>query len=330
MMRQGSLSERYLKNAVFRCLKKTDSNLIAGYHIGNDYAEIDSEINVVTDGAGQSPTIAFHKAMNNFLCSFGRCEFARVSLYLPTSVKESQIKTYMSTFQALANQASLQIIGGNSQVSEVFSEPYFAVTLLGKSNDAYAFTSKKGDVICGHKRIHTGCDILLFGYTGILGTNRLLREHKDVLTKRFADRFLECAGFYEEDYSIAPFVDAIKENSLVTSAGIAYVHDVSHGGIYQALWQTGERVNKGFLIDNSKITIRQETIEICEYLNRNPYFLDGTGAMLVVCEDGGRVVRELKKEHIEVSIIGKITDNKERRVFISDNDIRTLSPEENP
>ena len=53
------------------------------------------------------------------------------------------------------------------------------------------------------------------------------------------------------------------------------------------------------------IPIRQETIEICEALNRNPYRLYG--------------LRKLKKEGFEAAVIGKLTKGPGR--YIRNRDI---------
>ena len=59
-------------------------------------------------------------------------------------------------------------------------------------------------------------------------------------------------------------------------------------------------------VDLRKLPIRQETIEICEILEVNPYELYGAGALLMVTNHAGRLLRELEKEGIPAAVIGKI------------------------
>lgn len=59
------------------------------------------------------------------------------------------------------------------------------------------------------------------------------------------------------------------------------MHDVTEGGIFGALWEMAEASGVGLDIDLKKIPIRQETIEICEVYDINPYLLISSGAMLI-------------------------------------------------
>ena len=74
------------------------------------------------------------------------------------------------------------------------------------------------------------------------------------------------------------------------------MHDGSSGGVYGALWQMGVWMDKGFEVQHVDIPIRQETIEICEFFNINPYLLDATGCLFVVVEDGEKLVEYLAEQ----------------------------------
>ena len=80
-----------------------------------------------------------------------------------------------------------------------------------------------------------------------------------------------------------------------------------------------ERLSCGMDADIHLIPIRQETIEICEALNRNPYRLYGTGGLLAVVRNGEAILRKLKKEGFEAAVIGKLTKGPGR--YIRNRDI---------
>ena len=63
-----------------------------------------------------------------------------------------------------------------------------------------------------------------------------------------------------------------------------------------------------------EIPVRQETIEICEYFDLNPYYLISSGCMLMTGPDGYGLVRALKQEGIPAAVIGKVTEGKARIV----------------
>ena len=65
-------------------------------------------------------------------------------------------------------------------------------------------------------------------------------------------------------------------------------------------------------MDLKQISIRQETVEISEYAGANPYSMPSAGSLLIGTENGYGLVRELEKLQIKSSVIGKVTDKKER------------------
>ena len=64
-----------------------------------------------------------------------------------------------------------------------------------------------------------------------------------------------------------------------------------------------------------KIPIRQETVEICEFFDLNPYYTDSTGALLVAVEDGFGLVSVLEREGIHAAVIGRTNDGNDRIIY---------------
>ena len=69
----------------------------------------------------------------------------------------------------------------------------------------------------------------------------------------------------------------------------------------------------GLDIDLKKIPIRQETVEICEYFDINPYELISSGCMLMAAPDGNGLVMALERAGSPATIIGKATEGNDRR-----------------
>lgn len=342
-MQEGSLSHRYLTRAVLSQITNThkenlpgpgvgnDFSMVKGFGVGNDFSVIkgfgmenmfpeESENGLVTaDGFGESVSVAFFKAMNNFCCSFGECKYARIGLFLPTTTKESQIRALMKEWNDLAQRYGLQILGGDSKVSSRFCAPSFYVTLIGTGNAGF---------LSRVKSIKPGYEIVQAHATGMLGTNLCVERHFEKMRAHFSIDFLNQITVPPEALSVKMAVDAIKTQKESADAKICYAHDVSQGGVYGALWQLGEKLHKGIFVENGRILIRQETIEASEVVNENPYLMDGTGSILLVCKSGKTLVNVLKNCQINASVIGKVTEGKEYLVRIGPADIRTLSPED--
>lgn len=71
----------------------------------------------------------------------------------------------------------------------------------------------------------------------------------------------------------------------------------------------------GMEIDLKKIPVRQETIEICEYFDINPYELISSGCMLMAASDGNTIVRELEKAGIHAAVVGKAMEGNDRVLY---------------
>jgi len=106
-------------------------------------------------------------------------------------------------------------------------------------------------------------------------------------------------------------------------SGVCAMHDASEGGIFAALWEMAEGAGVGLTIDLKKLPIRQETVEVCEYLGVNPYELKSGGCLVMTTEDGVGLVNTLETEGIPAVIVGKITDSNDR-IIRNEDEVRYM------
>ena len=110
-----------------------------------------------------------------------------------------------------------------------------------------------------------GQDILVTKWIGIEGTSIIAKEKEKELLERFSQAFVDTAKGFDQYLSVLP------DSRIAVEHGVSAMHDVTEGGIYGALWEVAEASGIGLEIDLKAIPIRQETIEICEYFELNPY-----------------------------------------------------------
>ena len=60
------------------------------------------------------------------------------------------------------------------------------------------------------------------------------------------------------------------------------------------------------------MSIRQETVEVCEYYHLNPYQMTSTGSFLMTAADGDALVKELEGVGARAVKLGVATDGKAR------------------
>ena len=106
-------------------------------------------------------------------------------------------------------------------------------------------------------------------------------------------------------------------------AGVSAMHDASEGGILGALWELAEAAGCGLEVDMRKLPLRQETVEVCECCNVNPYELLSGGCLVMTAWDGNRLAAALAAEGIPAAVVGKVTEGNER-ILVNRDEIRYL------
>ncbi len=90
------------------------------------------------------------------------------------------------------------------------------------------------------------------------------------------------------------------------------ITEVTEGGIYTALWNMAQASGVGLELDLRRIPIRQETVEICEYFDLDPYRLWCDGCMLIGTTQVGQVLQQLQAARIPAIWIGRATAGNDR------------------
>ena len=185
-------------------------------------------------------------------------------------------------------------------MTRAVNQPLISVTGVGKA---------KADRIITTSGARPGQDVVITKWIGIEGTSIIAKEKEEELLKRFPASFLEAAKEMSNLLSVVP------EGRIAAQMGATAMHDVTEGGIYGALWEMAEASGVGLEIDLKAIPIRQETVELCEVMGLNPYYLISSGSMLIATDHGHDLVRELQKAGIHASVAGKVTRGNDRVVL---------------
>lgn len=156
-------------------------------------------------------------------------------------------------------------------------------------------------------------------WAGLEGTAIIASAKAEELKTKYAASFVEGAKQLINHISVVP------EAAIARAVGVTSMHDATEGGIFGALWEIGAASRVGLEVDIKKILIKQETIEICEFYDLNPYKLISSGCMLIVTDRGNLLVDRLKAEGIPAAVIGYISEGNDR-VIINEEEKRFLEP----
>lgn len=233
------------------------------------------------------------------------------TIIMPTD-DERAMKKLLRKLADIAGQWGVEIAAGHTEISDAVTRPIISVTMFGRSS--------LGGVLEREKRLGgNDPDIVMCGQTGVAGTLERYHANRENLHARYSEDYLHPIIGLESLLTLGGQVD------IAYAHGIAYAHDISHGGVYAALWELGDALDTGFTVSHDAIPILQETIEICEFTGDNPYMIDGCGAALFVTEDGETLADKLYDAGFEARVIGHLTDGRDR-VITHDDETRYLTP----
>lgn len=220
------------------------------------------------------------------------------------------MKKLMQQMETACKEASVQIMGGHTEVTRAVSQPVVTVCGVGKA--------KKGKLITT-AGARPGMDMIATKWIGLEGTSIIAKEKEEELSSRYTAEFIQKAQQFDR------YLSVMGEAAVAAANGVSAMHDVTEGGIFGALWEMAEASGVGLEIDLKRIPLLQETVEICEFFDVNPYELISSGCMLMAAEDGNTLVRELEKAGIPAVVIGKATAGNDR-IIVNEEERRFLEP----
>jgi thiamin-phosphate kinase len=307
-MKIGKVPENVLKRSVFKQIQTKRPEVVLGAGVGEDCAALklaeDETLVLSTDPitgtAKDIGRLAIQITVNDLASSGAEPVGVLLTILLPPALREIKLQQIMEQVEEACAKAKVQVIGGHTEVTAVVNQPVITVCGVGKVKDGHLISTAGA---------RPGMDILVTKWIGIEGTAILAKEKEEELLTRFS------APFIEKAKQMDAWISVLSEAAVAVRSGVGAMHDVTEGGIFGALWEMAEASGVGLEVDLKKIPIRQETVEVCEFFGINPYKLISSGCMLMAAADGNRLVRELEKEGIPATVIGKATSGNDRVLF---------------
>jgi len=155
-------------------------------------------------------------------------------------------------------------------------------------------------------------DILVTKWIALEGTAQIAEAETENLLKRFPS-WLVC-----EAKSFTSYLSTDTEEKVCHELGIKTILKVGNNGIFGALWDLAEEHKTGLRVELKKIPVRQETIEIYNYIDQNPYESASGGMLLIFCDKSDELLSHLEVAGVLSTIIGQTTNNNDRVILNKD------------
>ncbi len=248
----------------------------------------------------------FHRAMNNLYIQGATPIGITMSVMLRYGSSEQEIKQIMRTVTALCTEHEVSVLGGETSRSRTASDHIVTIQALGMKQNTPIIKDNLYDK-----------QIVMAGNAGMSGTVHIYEKESENLKKYFSEAFLQGVLPMKGQFSV--------KTQRIIAGDVLYAHDVSEGGIFTALWELGEYLNCGMRISLKDILLSQETVEISEYFDLNPYLLLSLGCSIYVVQDGKSLVERFEQAGIRAAVIGYLTKESDR-ILDNGEEVRYLEP----
>lgn len=317
-MNPGKIPETVLKRSIFNQIKHRRPEILVGPGVGEDCSvlQVDGDevlvmsTDPITGTTKDIGTLAVHVTANDIASSGAQIIGIMITILLPEDVAEPELRTMIQDMEEVCGKLRIDIIGGHTEVTKAVNQPVVSITGIGKA--------KRSEMI-QTAGVKPGQEIVMSKWAGLEGTAIIAAAKEEELLSKYTASFIEGAKRMIDSISIVP------EAQIARTVGVTSMHDVTEGGIFGALWEIGAASKVGLEADLKKILLKQETVEICEFYDLNPYLLISSGCLLMVTDHANLLTDRLKAEGIPAAVIGRITEGNDR-IIINEDERRFLEP----
>lgn len=317
-MKIGKTPENVYERSVVKELDLNNGNLVCGADAFGEFCASfslkENEELVVSKGCWASikekkGAAAVISAANAIAVDGAILKGVVLTVLMPLKYSEEKLKKILRAIKDTCDKLDTKIIRYTGEVTVAVNEPCIMATAIG--------VRSKESSVCA--KASSGDDLVLAGYVGLLGSAIAADVKFEELNQRFSADYIEIAKEFDRYGSIK------SEAALAVKSGAKVLKQVSKGGIYTALWELGRDSGVGLEVNLKDIPIKQETVEICNQLDLNPYELFSEGCLLIAVDNGHDLVNTFKANELNAAVIGKINDTNDR-LIINDYERKFLTP----
>lgn len=218
-----------------------------------------------------------------------------VTILAPEKTTLDELKAVMKEIDEECKTLNVEILGGHTEVTKAVNKLIISCTAIGKGKKGTAVATSGAKV---------DNDIIVTKNLAMEGTSIVVNDYfkfvKDIISTDEA----------EEAKSYINNISVVEEGIAAGSFGVNSMHDITEGGVLGALWEMADASNVGFRVYKNKMPLSNVTKKICSKLNIDPLRFISSGSMLIAADNGIELIKDLNKNGIKASIIGKITKGK--------------------
>jgi hydrogenase maturation factor len=317
----GKISKVLLETVVFKNLGAKRKEVVLGPMAGFDAAVIDTDgksVVVSTDPITGALKRIGWLAVNisaNDVATFGvEPAFFLSCMMLPEKALNTMVGTISVQMSDAAKALGIAIVGGHCEATPGLAKPVVVGCAIG-------ITDKGKYVTAGGAK--PGDKLILTKSAGTEGTAILASDRKQQLKGALGTKTLQSAAKFYDQISVVK--DAM---TAFRTGGVNAMHDPTEGGVAGGIHEMADAAKLGVRICEKRIPVRSETHQICRHFEIEPLQLTSSGALLISAkpECADQVVRALRRESIQASVIGEFTKDSDERTLTGTNGEQRVLP----
>ena len=342
----GKADVNALDRSVFKRLgkagaKSAEPNWMGDSGKGGQFVRM--SIDPITVGTFLSGKLSVIEAVNGLWAQGAvPCGIETVIL-LPKGTMESELRRMEDQIAVAAMREGVSVLGGHTEVTSAVSRPVIIGSGIGTKNglrdesrnglrdeSGNESSNVSGNGLRNELRSElrkeyclptalAGFDgqvILMTSFAGLEGSAILGFEKEKELSRQFSASLVQTAKEAADHLSVrsaAEILWRLSGESGFCKNGIRMVN-LSEGGFYAGLWKLAEKTHCGVDVDLKKVPILQETIEIANFFDIDPYWMESAGSLLAAIPAGKaeEVLTGLAESSIPAAVIGTLNDTNQK------------------
>lgn len=243
------------------------------------------------------------------------------SLLMPPETSNADLRTIIDSIHTAALELDISIVGGHTGYYPGFATP----TIGGVT----VFSVAKKNEYVTPAGAQPGDDVILTKGPAIetVGILAVLREKE--LQKNYPQKLID------KGKALCKQMTVIQDALIaMETGGVTAMHDATEGGVIGGLFEIANASNVGMEIDESLFILPEEVSMVCDAFHIDSIAAIAEGSLLITAHSthSKRIISNLKKQGINASIIGMVTDDKKTRVLKRKNGhtVQLAIPEQDP
>ncbi len=252
---------------------------------------------------------------NDIAAMGGKPQYFLSTILLPSGqATEEMARAILSDIAGACRELGVLAVGGHTEVTASVRQAVVAGAMVGEVEKEKLLTSagaKPGDMVLVTKGI------------AIEATAILAQERARELRESFGEEFQKRSAAFLTDpgLSVLPASAA-----AVEAGGVTAMHDVTEGGIANALWEVAEASEAGMVVIESEIPRFWESTRIADRFQMDLLGAIGSGALILTAPEPATsdLISSMAGKGTDAFVIGRVVSKEQGVVLVRGTEKLTL------